>query len=153
MQWIQLDALGKAAWFTPFDFAVWILANTFAENDIEKTAFAIHHGHWEFRVMTFGLTNAPAPFQRLMDLVLSGPHWTHCLVYLDDVVVFAATEEEHKQRLDLVLGRIAKGRTDIETSQVPVDEEFSQVSGTYHFFRRSRCGPSKSEICKFLSIA
>ena len=76
--------------------------------DIEKTAFATHNRHWEFRVMPFGLANAPATFQRLMDLVLSGLHWTHCLVYLDNIIVFAPTKEEHVRRLDLVLGRISK---------------------------------------------
>ena len=103
-----LDALGNAAWFTTLDLQSGFWQIPVQKSDIEKTAFATHHGHWEFRVMPFGLANAPATFQRLMDLVLSGLHWTHCLVYLDDVVVFAATEEEHMRRLDLVLGRIAR---------------------------------------------
>ncbi len=76
--------------------------------DREKSSFATHNGHYSFNVMPFGLANAPATFQRLMDLVLSGLHWTHCLVYLDDVIVFASNVEEHLKRLDVVLDRIEK---------------------------------------------
>jgi len=84
------------------------LANTCAEKRNLKTALAAQHGHLSFRVMPFGRGNAPTTLQRVMDHVLYGRNWTHCLVYLDDVVVFAPTEEEHLQILDLVLGKIAK---------------------------------------------
>jgi len=89
-------------------FAAGTLANTCAEKRNLKTALAAQHGHLSFRVMPFGRGNAPTTLQRVMDHVLYGRNWTHCLVYLDDVVVFAPTEEEHLQILDLVLGRIAK---------------------------------------------
>ena len=72
----------------------------------EKTAFCTTEGLYEFKVMPFGLCNAPATFQRLMDLVLSGILWTECLVYLDDVIVLGATFEEHIQALQAVLCRI-----------------------------------------------
>ena len=65
--------------------------------------------------MPFSLANAPATFQRLVDLLLSGLHWTHCLVYLDDVIVFAPTEEEHPRRLGLVLGRVSKAGLTLKT--------------------------------------
>ena len=52
-----------------------------------------------------------------MDLVLSGLHWTHCLVYLDDIVVFAATEEEHTHQLNLVLERVAKAGLTLKHSK------------------------------------
>ena len=112
-----LDALGNAAWFSTLDLqsGFWQIPMKIA--DMEKTAFATHNGHWEFRVMPFGLANAPATFQRLMDLVLSGLHWTHCLVYLDDVIVFAPTEEEHLRRLDLVLERICKAGLTLKPSK------------------------------------
>eukprot|EP00794_Sanderia_malayensis_P005886 gene5886-biopygen4888 len=112
-----LDALGNATWFSTLDLQSGFWQIPTRESDIEKTAFMTHHGHWEFRVMPFGMANAPATFQRLMDLVLSGLHWTHCLVYLDDIVVFAATEEEHMRRLDLVLERIAKAGLTVKPSK------------------------------------
>ena len=53
--------------------------------------------------MPFGLSKVPATFQRLMDFVLTGLHWSHCLVYLDDVITFGKTFDEHQERLQLVL--------------------------------------------------
>ena len=56
--------------------------------------------------MPFGLCNAPATFQRLMDLVLSGLQWTECLVYLDDVIILGRDFEDHLRSLKLVFQRL-----------------------------------------------
>ncbi|KRX34816.1 Retrovirus-related Pol polyprotein from transposon, partial [Trichinella sp. T6] len=77
-----------------------------AEEDREKTAFSTPLGLFQFRVMPFGLCNAPATFQRLMEKALRGLTWKTCLVYLDDVIVFGKTEEEHLERLEGVLSRL-----------------------------------------------
>ena len=77
-----------------------------APSSQEKTAFTTHCGLYEFKKMPFGLVNAPATFQRLMEAVLSGLARGVCHVYLDDVLVFGRTIEEHNQRLKLVLERI-----------------------------------------------
>ena len=61
------------------------------------------NGHFEFNVMPFGLTNAPATFQRLMECVLAGLTYEQCLIYLDDIIVFSSTFEEHLCRLRNVL--------------------------------------------------
>ena len=74
--------------------------------DKQKTAFSTTQGHFEFNVMPFGLTNAPPTFQRLMQCVLAGLSGTHCLVYLDDIIVFSTTFEEHLQRLVSVFERL-----------------------------------------------
>lgn len=82
------------------------------ERDREKTAFITPDGLYQFKVMPFGLCTAPATFQRVMDTVLAGLKWQTCLVYLDDVIVFAPSFEEHLSRLKVVLGAIkASGLT------------------------------------------
>ncbi|UYV69914.1 hypothetical protein LAZ67_7001174 [Cordylochernes scorpioides] len=71
--------------------------------DREKTAFITPDGLFEFKVMPFGLCNAPATFERMMDNLLKGLRWTICLCYLDDVVIFADNFPDHLRRLEVVL--------------------------------------------------
>ena len=90
-----LDAVGNSKWCTTLDLQSGFWQIPVSKSDREKTAFAAPDGLWEFLLMPFGLSNAPPPFQRLIDLVLSGLHWTNCLIYLDDIIIFSPTEEEH----------------------------------------------------------
>jgi len=76
------------------------------EEDSEKTAFICREGQYKFKTMPFGLCNAGATFKRLMDLVMSGLNFEVCLVYLDDVIVFSSTMDEHFDRLRVVLSRL-----------------------------------------------
>ena len=63
-------------------------------------------GCYTLKVMPFGLCNAPATFQRSMELILKGLNWTSCLVYLDDIIIFSKSIDEHLQRLKEVLSRL-----------------------------------------------
>ena len=80
--------------------------------DREKTAFSVGNGWsrgsalWQFVVMPFGLCNAPATFERLMEYVLRGLNWKTCLVYLDDIIIIGKTFDEHLENLRGVLQRI-----------------------------------------------
>ena len=85
--------------------------------DQEKTAFVTPFGLYQFRVMPFGLSNAPATFQRLMEHVLSGLHWSICLVYLDDIIVFGKSVEEHLDQLREVLTRLQNAGLKIKPSK------------------------------------
>ena len=71
-----------------------------------KTAFAKHSGLFQFRVMSFGLCNAPATFERLMDRVLQGLRWSRCLVYLDDIISFGSTFDGALSNLTLIFERL-----------------------------------------------
>jgi hypothetical protein len=75
-------------------------------DDVEKTAFRTHRGLFQFRQMPFGLQNGPSIFQRIMQNVLSPYLWLFCLVYIDDVVVYSTTYEEHIKHLNKVLTAI-----------------------------------------------
>ena len=68
-----------------------------------KSAFANLSGLWKWKVLPFGLTLAPATFQRLMEQVLQGLHWKTALLYLDVVIVVAPDFPTHLQRLEEVL--------------------------------------------------
>lgn len=85
------------------------------ETDKEKTAFATPDGLYEFNVMPFGLCNAPATFERMIDNVLRGLKWKTCLCYLDDIVIFSSNFSQHLHRLDEVLKCLANAGLQINT--------------------------------------
>ena len=101
-----LEALVGAQWFSSLDLTSGYWQMQVKEEDRPKTAFSTHRGQFQWTVMPFGLINGPASFMRLMNLALSGLTWTHCLTYLNDIIVWAPTFEEHIHRLRLVFNRI-----------------------------------------------
>ena len=102
-----LNALHGAHWFFTLDLKSGHRQVPIQEQDEEKTSFRTSSSQlFEFNQVPFGLCNAPATFSRLMDRVLAGLHWEACLFYLDDIIVFAATWEEHLARLRQVFERL-----------------------------------------------
>lgn len=101
-----LDQLGHSKYFTTLDLASGFHQIQMKPEDVPKTAFSTPSGHYEFLRMPFGLKNAPATFQRLMTVALSGLQGLQCFIYLDDVVIFASTVEEHSQRLCNIFERL-----------------------------------------------
>ena len=101
-----LDTLARAKWFTTLDLISGYWQVEVNPVDREKTAFCTPEGLFEFKIMPFGLCNAPATFQRLMDSILAGLQWSRCLVYLDDVIIVGKTFDEHLQNLQAVFDRL-----------------------------------------------
>jgi hypothetical protein len=77
-----------------------------AEQDRAKKAFSTKEGHWEYKRLPFGLKTAPATFQRMMNVVLSGLTGSRCFVFLDDIVVYARSLAEHDSKLREVFDRL-----------------------------------------------
>jgi Reverse transcriptase (RNA-dependent DNA polymerase) len=101
-----IDALGDAKIFTTLDCNSGYWQIPVRPEDREKTTFTSHEGLYWFLRMPFCLRNAPATFQRFVDITLSGITWKTCLVYLDDIIVFSKTPAEHMAHLDAVLHRL-----------------------------------------------
>ncbi len=94
-----LNALSGARYFSTLDLASGYWQVEVSPIDRYKTAFTTQCRLYQFTVMSFGLCNAPSTFQRLMETILAGLHWTTCLVYLDDIIIFSRTVEEHLSQL------------------------------------------------------
>ena len=94
--------------FTTKDAADGYFLVNMAEKDKHLTAFISEWGLFEFNVMSFGLTNAPATFQRIMNQILSKEIGQTCLVYLDDILVFSQDMESHFRDIYVVCFRLAQ---------------------------------------------
>ena len=93
-------------YFTTLDLATSYWQVGMAPEAQEKTAFVTHEGLYEFSVMPFGLCNAPATFQRLMEITLRGLARHKCVVYLDDIMVIVRSFEDYLDNLREVLERL-----------------------------------------------
>ncbi|UYV75275.1 K02A2.6-like [Cordylochernes scorpioides] len=100
-----LTTLAVSSWFSTLDLKSGYWQVGMHPEDKEKTAFSTGSGLYQFTVMPFGLCNAPATFERLIELVLKGLTWKTCLVYLDDIMVMGRTFEEHLRNLQEVFDR------------------------------------------------
>ena len=112
-----LDTLGGTAFFSTLDLKSGYWQVELDEESREKTAFVTHAGLYEFLVLPFGLTNAPSTFERLMEIVLRGLTWKICLIYIDDIIVFSKTFEEHLQHLELVFQRLREANIKLKPSK------------------------------------
>ena len=101
-----LEALGGAQWYTTLDLISGYWQVGLTPEARLKSAFCVRSGLYLWNVMPFGLCNAPSTFERLMETVLQGLQWQSCLVYLDDIVIFARSEHEMLDRMDDVFDRL-----------------------------------------------
>ncbi|KAI2646047.1 Retrovirus-related Pol polyprotein [Labeo rohita] len=104
----SLDKIAGSKWFSLLDLRSGYWQVALSADARPKTAFTTGMGLWQFRTMPFGLCNAPATFERLMEQVLQGIPRESCLVYLDDILVHGKDFESALSALDLVITRIAQ---------------------------------------------
>ena len=104
-----LDCLGGNKYYSVLDMKSGYYQVEIEETHKERTAFTVGPlGFFEYNRMPFGLSNAPATYQRLMEDCLGDLHLNICLVYIDDLIVFSKSFEEHIRRLELVLHRLGE---------------------------------------------
>lgn len=119
-----LDRLHTAKIFTKLDMRGAYNLLRIAKGHEWKTAFRTRYGHFQYRVMPFGLCNAPASFQTLVNDTLREYLDSFVVVYLDDILIFSTTPEEHTQHVRLVLQKLKDARLSLKLSKC----EFNSLS-------------------------
>jgi hypothetical protein len=111
------DQLNGAKVFSKIDLRTGYHQLKVRESDIPKTAFTTRYGLFEYTVMSFGLTNAPAYFMNLMNKVFMKFLKKFVVVFIDDILVYSKTEEEHAEHLRLVLGTLREHQLYVKFSK------------------------------------
>jgi len=101
-----INRLRSSKYFTTLDLASGFYQIEMEEESIKKTAFISREGLYKFNVLPFGLCNAPPAFCRLIDMVLTGLKYDTCMAYVDDIVVFSETIDDHIQKLKAVFQQL-----------------------------------------------
>ena len=113
----SINALAGARWFSTLDLTSGFWQVELEEDAKEKTAFTTWNGLFQWKVLPYGLCNAPATFERLMESALAGLQWEILLLYLDDIIVFASSLDQMLQRLDMVFQRLQKAGLKLKPSK------------------------------------
>ena len=139
-----LDYLGRSCYFSTLDLTSGYYQIPMHPDSREKTAFNVEGGHFEYNRMPFGLRNAPSSFQRMMDGVLRGLKPSQCLVYLDDVIIFGASIEEHAERLRNVFERLREAKLSLKFEKCHFAKERVKYLG--HVIDGKGVGPDPDKI-------
>ena len=123
-----IATLGRAKYFSTLDLKSGYWQVALDEKDKEKTAFTCHYGLFSFNCLPFGLSNGPAVFQELMSIVLQGQE-RHALAYLDDVLVFSETKEQHLEHLQQVLNALRRHNLKLKPAKCKLFQEETQYLG------------------------
>ncbi|KAG2190799.1 hypothetical protein INT47_010346 [Mucor saturninus] len=139
-----LERLKGANHFTSLDLRSGYHQVRIQQSDVPKTAFNTRYGQYEFLVLPFGLTNAPPTFQHLMNKVLGDCLDDFALVYLDDILIFSKTPEEHEKHVRHVLNRLREAKLIANQKKC----EFNKKELTFLGFQVSAKGilPSPDKI-------
>ncbi|WVZ84266.1 hypothetical protein U9M48_031317 [Paspalum notatum var. saurae] len=105
-----LDQLKGAKYFSKIDLRSGYHQMKIREEDIPKTAFVTRYGHHEFTVVSSGLTNAPAYYMKMMNVILKEELDQFVVVFIDDILIYSKTREEHEEHLRVVLEKLRENR-------------------------------------------
>ena len=145
-----LDALSGSKYFSVLDMKSGFHQIDILESHKERTAFTVGPlGFWEFNRLPFGLSNSPASYQRLMEDCLGDLHLTICFIFLDDLIIFSKTFEEHMERLAKVLQRLRECNLKLSPKKCFLFQEKVHYVG--HVVSEKGIEPDQSKIDKVVN--
>ena len=146
----NLDALRGSTYFSTLHLLSGFWQVAMDPADAGKTAFTVGGaGLYCFRTMPFGLSNAPATFEHLMEQTLAGLHWQIALLYIDDIIVYSDTVENHLQRLNLVLDRLRQVGLKLKPSKCELLRTSMEFLG--HVVSTKGMAPDPKKVDKVLN--
>lgn len=143
--------LSGHSYFTKLDLKSGYFQIPIAEADKEKTAFVTPDGHYEFNVLPQGLMNAPASFQRVMNNLLATGRWDYVVIYLDDIVIFSHSLEEHKSHVDEILTVLNNAHFKVSPSKCTIAAR--QIEFLGHLVTPTTIEPTPDKIQAILDIS
>ena len=147
-----LESLAGAAHYSTFDLNFGFWQVPMDDESKQYTAFTLRSmGLYECKSMPFGLCNAPPTFQRLMQNCLGELNLTYCLIYLDDVIVFSETPEEHLLRMCVVFNHLREHGLKLKPSKCDVFK--SEINYLSHHMSKEGVRPSKKNLGVHCSVS
>ena len=146
-----LQRLAGHRYFTKLDLRSGYFQIPIHKSDIPKTAIITQDGLYEFTVLAQGLMNAPPTFQRAMNELLAHGRWDYVVVYLDDIVIFSRTIEEHLQHVDDVISTLRAANFQVSPPKCSIAVERIEFLG--HIVTNARVEPMPDKIKAILDIA
>ncbi|GFT62320.1 retrovirus-related Pol polyprotein from transposon 17.6 [Trichonephila clavipes] len=143
-----LDTLAGNTWFSTLDLKSGYWQVELHPDDKEKTAFTTGQGLWQFKVIPFGLCNAPATFKRLMETVRGVLSYEACLVYLDDIIIVGCSFEEHLKNMRRVLQKLKEANLKLSPSKCHLFRREVTYLGHIISAEGVRTGPDKISSVK-----
>lgn len=147
-----LDKLGRSQYFTTLDLAKGFHQILVKAEDQKKTAFSTSLGHYEFIRMPFGLKNAPSTFQRLMNSVFREQINKTCVIYMDDILVFSTSLEEHINSLRSIFNTLRKAKLKIQIDKCNFLKKETQFLGHVLTNKGIKPNPEKIRIIQNLKL-
>lgn len=147
-----IDKMGGAKYFSTLDLAKGFNQIEVAPADIPKTAFSTSSGHYEWLRMPFGLCNAPATFQRLMNYVLREHIGKICFVYLDDIIIFSTSLQEHIQAIEEIFTSLRKANLKVQLDKSEFLKTETEYLGHIISDKGVRPNPKKTDAIKNYNI-
>ncbi|CAF1174543.1 unnamed protein product, partial [Didymodactylos carnosus] len=145
-----INRLGDAAFFTKLDLKSGYFQIPIREEDKAKTAFITQDGLWEWNVLPQGLKNAPPSFQRIMNNLVANGRWQYCLVYLDDIIVFSKTFDEHIEHLHNILQVLDRANFQLNPSKCSFIK--NEIDYLGHTINSKGIKPLKTNIQTIIDI-